>query len=153
PASMHRGNKSGTVKAAQVPGLILTPHASYFAAVALCALGIPTVRARDSRPHVVELLSSRLSPRADASRSRCRRGACCANGELSRKSVSPRGTKALIRPELWAARASSDAPFADKAHVRPPPLRPKQNHIVFFWSAALHPRRADRHAGNGKAFR
>src|SRR5262249_28950940 len=45
----------------------------------------------------------------------------------------------------------SDAPFADKTHVRPPPSRPKQNHIVFFGLAALHPGRADRHAGNGKA--
>src|SRR5262249_13985702 len=45
----------------------------------------------------------------------------------------------------------SDAPFADKTHVRPPPIRPKQNHIVFFGLAALHPGRADRHAGNSKA--
>src|SRR5262249_776402 len=50
-----------------------------------------------------------------------------------------------------AARTRSDAPFADEAHVRPPPIRPKQDYIVFFGLAAIHPGRADRHAGTGQA--
>jgi hypothetical protein len=35
-----------------------------------------------------------------------------------------------------------DALFADEAHVCPPPIRPKQHHVVFFRSAALHPTHA-----------
>src|SRR5262245_29267569 len=47
----------------------------------------------------------------------------------------------------------SDALFADETHVCPPAVWREQHHIVFFRLAALHPRRADRHAGNGEADR
>src|SRR5262249_15498074 len=44
----------------------------------------------------------------------------------------------------------SDALFPDEAHVGPPAIWAEQHHIVFFGAAALHPGRADRHAGHGK---
>src|SRR5262249_55398639 len=49
------------------------------------------------------------------------------------------------------ARGVSDALFADKTAVRSTTSRTKQDYIVFFGLAALHPGRADRHAGNSKA--